>query len=81
MVYQPVHFLRGAVELSSVPLSPAGAGILMFFEKLDTPGTVVQNVVAVAGIREPLSHGLRRYLGLRMPDGFVFNRRSQNIKP
>jgi hypothetical protein len=53
----------------------------MFFEKLDTPGAVVQNVVAVAGIGEPLSHGLRRYLGLRMPDGFVFNRRSQNIKP
>jgi hypothetical protein len=43
----------------------------MFFEKLDTPGAVVQNVVAVAGIGEPLSHGLRRYLGLlvRMPEG------------
>jgi hypothetical protein len=55
----------------------------MFFEKLDTPGAVVQNVVTVAGIGEPLSHGLRRYLGLlvRMPEGFVFNRRSHNIKP
>jgi hypothetical protein len=46
----------------------------MFFEKLDTPGAVVQNVVAVAGIGELLSHGLRRYLGLlvRMPEGVCF---------
>jgi hypothetical protein len=54
----------------------------MFFEKLDTPGAVAQNVLAVAGIGEPLSHCLRRYLGLlvRMPEGFVFNRQSHNIK-
>jgi hypothetical protein len=55
----------------------------MFFEKLDTPGAVVQNVVAVAGIGEPLSHGLRRYTRFACADArrFVFNRRSHNIKP